>query len=162
MRIELFQDAQAEAVSHLIRRNLREVNSRDYSETVIDHLVAYFSPETLLRTAREQHIFVAIDDAGEVVGTAALANFGSDVEPDYYCVSVFVLPEWHRRRVGTRLVEAVEAQAQALNAQHITVRAAMSAKGFYQKLGYTFEDGINALDAHDQYRMVKNVTTSSS
>ena len=155
IHIAPFQSDQAEAVSYLIRRNLREVNSRDYSEKFIEDLVAYFSPEALQEKANEQYILVAIDDAGEIVGTAALANFGSAEAPDYYIVSVFVLPEWHRKRVGTRLMQAVEAQARTFHAQRITVRAAVSAKGFYQKLGYTFEDGIEVLDEHDQYRMVK-------
>jgi len=157
MRIESFQDAHVDVVSHLIRRNLREVNSRDYGEKFIDDLVASFSPETLLRKSREQYIFVAVDDGDEIIGTAALANFGTDAAPDYYGVSVFVLPEWHRRRVGTRLMDAVEAQARILTARRITVRAAMSAKGFYQKLGYTFEGGVEALDEHDQYRMVNAI-----
>ncbi len=161
MQIQSFQSAQAEAVSHLIRRNLREVNSRDYSETFVEDLVAYFSPETLREKANEQHILVALDDAGEIVGTAALANFGSAEAPDYYIVSVFVLPEWHRKRVGTRLMEAVEAQARALRAQRVMVRAAISAKGFYQKLGYTFEDGMEVLDEHAQYRMLKRLTPVS-
>lgn len=161
MQIQLFQNAQAEAVSHLIRRNLREVSSRDYSNTFIEDLVAYFSPERLREKAKEQHILVAVDDGDEIVGTAALANFGSAEAPDYYIVSVFVLPEWHRKRVGTRLMQAVEAQARMFYAQRITVRAAISAKGFYQKLGYTFEDGIEVLDEHDQYRMVKVLVSVS-
>jgi histone acetyltransferase (RNA polymerase elongator complex component) len=59
------------------------------------------------------------------------------------------------------LLQAVEAQAKALHAQKITVRAAISAKGFYQKLGYTFEDGIEVLDEHAQYRMVKDLVPTS-
>ncbi|MFN2111125.1 MAG: GNAT family N-acetyltransferase [Anaerolineae bacterium] len=131
------------------------MNSQDYSEAFIEDLVAYFSPERLCEKANAQYILVAMEDAGEIIGTAALANFGSAEAPDYYIVSVFVLPEWHRRRVGTQLMRAVEARARVLHAQKITVRAAISAKGFYQKLGYTFEDGIEVLDEHDQYRMVK-------
>ena len=159
MKIEAFQNTQAEAVSHLIRRDLLEVNSRDYSEAFIADLVEYFSPETLREKAREQHILVAIDDDGEIVGTAALANFGSVEVPNYYAVSVFVMPEWHRSGIGTQLMQAVEAQASLLHAQRIAVRAAISAKGFYQKLGYTFEDGIEVLDEHEQYKMVKDFSS---
>lgn len=157
MRIELFQDTQAEAVSHLIRRNLREVNSRDYSETFINDLVAYFSPEMLLRKSREQHIFVAIDDEENVIGTAGLVNGGSMVAPNYYCVAVFVLPEWHRKGIGTRLMEVVEAFARTCDASRITVPAAVSAIGFYQKMGYSFKDGIDAPDERGEYRMVKEI-----
>jgi N-acetylglutamate synthase-like GNAT family acetyltransferase len=159
MHIQPFRSEQAEAVSCLIRRNLREVNSRDYSEKFIEDLVEYFSPETLQEKASEQYILVAIDDDGRIIGTAALANFGTAEAPTYYAVSVFVLPEWHREGIGTRLMQAIEAQARALQAQRIAVRAAISAKGFYQKLGYVFEDDEEVLDEHAQYRMVKVLST---
>ncbi len=157
MKIESFQNTQAEAVSRLIRRNLLEVSSRDYSEAFIADLVEYFSPETLREKATEQYILVAIEDDGAIVGTAALADFGSAAVPNYYAVSVFVMPEWHRKGVGTQLMQAVEEQAKVLKAKRITVRAAMSAKGFYQKLGYKFKDGAEVLDEHGQYRMVKDL-----
>jgi GNAT superfamily N-acetyltransferase len=156
MRIEQFQDYQAEAVSNLIRRNLLEVNSKDYTEDFINSLVAYFSPATLLENSRSQTIFVATQD-GEVVGTASLDNFGSAQSPDYYAVEVFVLPELHRQGIGLRLMEAVELKAKELGAEKVTLRASITAKAFYQKLGYRFRDGCEKLDEHGTYIMEKEV-----
>jgi putative acetyltransferase len=156
MRIEQFQGCQAEAVSNLIRRNLQEVNSQDYAEDVISSLVAYFSPATLLKNSRSQTIFVATQD-GEVVGTASLDNFGSAESPSYYAVAVFVLPELQRQGIGLRLMEAVELKARELGAEKITLRASITAKGFYQKLGYRFRDGCEKLDEHGTYIMEKEV-----
>ncbi len=124
MKIEPFQDHQAEVVSNLIRRNLLEVNSKDYAADVINSLVAYFSPSTLLKNARSQTIFVATQD-GEVVGTASLDNFGTAQSPDYYAVAVFVLPESQRQGIGLRLMEAVESKAKELGADKVTLRAAI-------------------------------------
>jgi hypothetical protein len=78
MPIEKFQPAQAEAVSRLIRRDLLEINSRDYPPEFIQRLVEHFSPARLVEDARTQHIFVASEE-GQVIGTAGLANFGSDL-----------------------------------------------------------------------------------
>ncbi len=156
MRIEPFQDGQAEAVSNIIRRNLREVNSKDYAEDVISSLVAYFSPATLLKNARSQTIFVAMQD-GAVVGTASLDNFGTAQSPDYYAVAVFVLPESQRQGIGLRLMEAVESKAKELGAEKVTLRAAITAKGFYQKLGYRFRNGCEKLDQHGTYTMEKRL-----
>ncbi len=156
MRIEPFQDCHAEAVSNLIRRNLREVNSKDYAEDVIHSLVEYFSPATLLNNSRSQTIFVATHD-GQVIGTAALDNFGTAQSPSYYAVAVCVLPESHRQGVGLRLMEAVELKAKELGAKKVSLRAAITAKGFYQKLGYRFRHGREELDEHGTYVMEKEV-----
>ncbi len=156
MRIEQFQSCQAEAVSNLIRRNLLEVNSKDYTEDAINELVAYFSPATLMENSRSQTIFVATQD-GEVVGTASLANFGSVESPRYYAVTVFVLPELQRQGIGLRLMQAVESKARELGAEKITLHASITAKGFYQKLGYRFRDGSEKLDEHGTYAMEKGV-----
>ncbi|MFL7792998.1 MAG: GNAT family N-acetyltransferase [Anaerolineae bacterium] len=153
MRIEQFQDSQAGVVSNIIRRNLVEVNSKDYPEDIIHALVEYFAPENIVKNARLQCTLVAIQD-GEVVGTASLANFGSEENPNYYAVTVFVRPELHGQGIGTRLIETVESKAWELEAKKITVRASITAKGFYQKLGYQFRDG-EVLDDHQNYVMEK-------
>ncbi len=156
MRIEQFQDSHAEAVSNLIRRNLLEVNSKDYGENVVNSLAEYFAPATLLRNSQSQTIFVATQD-GQVVGTASLDNFGTAESPNYYAVAVFVLPESHRQGIGLRLMEAVELKAKELGAEKVTLRAAITAKGFYQKLGYRFKDGCEKLDQHGTYVMEKGI-----
>jgi phosphoribosylformimino-5-aminoimidazole carboxamide ribotide isomerase len=156
MRIERFQDFQAGVVSNIIRRNLIEVNSRDYPEDIIRSLVEYFAPENILKNAQSQCIFVAIQD-NAVVGTASLANFGSAESPNYYAVAVFVLPELHGHGIGTRLIETVESKAWELKAEKITVRASITAKEFYQKLGYQFKDG-EVLDDNQNYVMEKKRT----
>ena len=155
MRIERFQASQADVVSHIVRRNLTEINSRDYTQDRIDALVAYFSPEKIEENSRSQCTFVAIQD-DQVVGTASLDNFGSAESPDYYAVTVFVLPELHGQGVGTRLMQAVESEARRLGAEGVTVRAAITAKDFYLNLGYSFRGGVEELDDNRNYIMEKS------
>ena len=156
MRIERFQRSQAEAVSNIIRRNLVEVNSRDYSDGVISSLVEYYSPETMVEDSRSRCIYVAIQE-NAVVGTASLANSGSRQSPNCYALAVFVLPELHGQGVGTQLMAAVELEARELGATRITVPASITANEFYQKLGYRFKDGVKELNDAGIYTLEKEL-----
>ena len=156
MIIEKFQPFQAKAVSDLIRRGLLEINSQYYPLEFITSLVDHFSPAQIRQDALTQHIFVALEEE-TVIGTAGLANFGSAEKPSYYGVAVFVLPETMGRGIGRQLMAAVEAKASELGAQKLTVRAAMGAQGFYQKLGYQFKDGKDELDEKGYYILEKPI-----
>jgi GNAT superfamily N-acetyltransferase len=156
MDIEPFQTHQAKAVSDLIRRGLLEINSKDYPLEFITYLVDYFSPAQIEENAQVQHIFVALE-AGKVVGTSGLANFGSAEKPDYFGVAVFVEPECQGRGIGKQLMAAVEAKAKEIGARKITVRAAIRAERFYEKLGYQYKDGKDILDEKGYYILEKGL-----
>ena len=115
MNIEPFQTHQAKAVSDLIRRGLLEINSKDYPLEFITYLVDYFSPAQIEENAQVQSIFVALE-AGKVIGTSGLANFGSAEKPDYFGVAVFVAPECQGQGIGKHLIAAVEAKAKEIGA----------------------------------------------
>jgi len=157
MIIEPFQTHQAKAVSNLIRRNLLEINSKDYPLEFITYLVDFFSPAQIVKNAQVQHIFVALEE-GKVIGTSGLANFGSAKKPSYYGVAVFVEPECQGQGIGKLLVAAVEAKAKEIGAEKITVRAAMGAREFYRKLGYQFQDGKDDLDEKGYYILEKTLS----
>ena len=154
MNIEPFQTHQAKAVSDLIRRGLLEINSKDYPLEFITYLVDYFSPAQIEENAQVQHIFVALE-AGKVIGTGGLANFGSAEKPDYYGVAVFVAPECQGQGIGKQLIAAVEAKAKEIGARKITVRAAIRAERFYEKSGYRYKDGKDILDEKGYYILEK-------
>jgi GNAT superfamily N-acetyltransferase len=154
MLIEKFQNRQAEAVSNIIRRGLLEINSQDYPAEFIQSLADHFSPAQIVENAQTQHIFVAIEE-DIVIGTAGLANFGSVEKPSYYGVVVFVEPERIGKGIGRQLMAAVEAKARELGVEKITVRAAMGAHRFYEKLGYQPQAGKDELDEQGYYIMEK-------
>ena len=55
--IREFQASDAQAASHLICRNLREVNCWDYPLEVIEQLIQEYTPERLLRMTAEGYTF---------------------------------------------------------------------------------------------------------
>jgi predicted N-acetyltransferase YhbS len=125
--IRTFEPGDAEAVSALIRRTMRESNSRDYPLDRLQPLIDYFSPEKLRRLGQERVCLVAEIDR-QLVGTAALD--GAEL------ATFFVLPEYQGQGIGKRLLAAIEQQAQMLGIARITVDSSLTGAAFYARLGY--------------------------
>jgi len=156
MIIERFQASQAEEVADLIKRNLLEITSQYYSPGYVASLIDHHSPMQLLENAWTQHIFVAMEDS-KVVGTGSLANFGTPETPSYYGTSIFVALELHRHGIGRQIMQKIEEKALEVGADKITVRAAVNARQFYEKLGYTYRDGIELPDERGNFIMDKTL-----
>jgi GNAT superfamily N-acetyltransferase len=154
MIINRFQDSQAEEVAELIKRNLLEIISEFYTPAYVASLVDSFSPTNILENAKTQQIIVAMED-GKVIGTGSLANYGSTEIPSYYGTAIFVAPEAQGKGIGRQIMQNVEAQAVEMGADKIIVRAARNARAFYEKLGYTYVDGIAKQDEKGNYVMEK-------
>ena len=125
--IRTFEPADATAVSQLIRRTMRESNTRDYPLDRLQPLIDYFSPEKVLRLGQERVCLVAESDQ-LLVGTAALE--GAEL------ATFFVLPEHQGQGIGTRLLDALEQRAQAQGLTRLTVDASLTAVAFYTRMGY--------------------------
>jgi GNAT superfamily N-acetyltransferase len=149
-----FRDTQAEEVAELIKRNLLEITSKYYSPEYVVSLINYHSPMQLLEKARTQRIFVAVKD-DKTVGTGSLANFGTPEMPSYFGTAIFVAHDLHRNGIGRQLMQKIEETALDLGADKITVRAAINARQFYEKLGYTYRDGIELPDERGNFIMNK-------
>jgi GNAT superfamily N-acetyltransferase len=125
--IRTFEPADATAVSQLIRRTMRESNSRDYPLDRLQPLINYFSPEKVLRLGQERVCLVAESDQ-QLIGTAALE--GAEL------ATFFVLPEYQGQGIGTQLLAAIERQAQTLGITRLTVDASITGVAFYTRMGY--------------------------
>jgi len=125
--IRAFEPGDADAVSALIRRTMRESNSRDYALDLLQPLIDYFSPEKVRRLGQERVCLVA-EASGQLIGTAALD--GAEL------ATFFVLPEYQGQGIGTQLLAAIEAQACALGITRLTVDASLTGAAFYARMGY--------------------------
>jgi len=156
MIIDRFQASQAEEVAELIRGNLLEIISQYYAPEYVASLITHHSPLQLLKNAETQYIFVAIEN-GKAIGTGSLANFGTRETPSYYGTAIFVALEFHRKGIGRQIMQKVEEKALELGANKITVRAAVNARHFYEKLGYIYRDGIELPDEKGNFVMDKDL-----
>jgi N-acetylglutamate synthase-like GNAT family acetyltransferase len=127
MRIRKFKKEDARKVSDLIRKCLREVNSKDYSKKVIDFMISHFSPKTIIANSEKRKIFVAVEKE-KIIGTASIH--------DDVILTVFVNPKIHGKGIGRKLMMKVENEAKKNGFKSVKLPSSITAIDFYKKLGY--------------------------
>lgn len=152
--VRRFRAGDEAAVSEVIRTTLDVSNRRDYAPEFIEERIREHSPEQVLASARDAHVYVACD-GDAVIGCGAIAGYWGSTEESYLSSIFFVLPDHQRRGVGRRMMEALEADVYFLRAWRTEVGASLTAVPFYLKLGYTFRDGSAEADAFGVVRMEK-------
>jgi GNAT superfamily N-acetyltransferase len=125
--IRLAREDDAAAISAVILRALRETNSKDYTDEIIERVGRSFSREAVLQLIGKRTVFVAVIGS-RVVGTASLD--GSVVR------TVFVAPDVQARGIGRLLMAEIERTACARNIPSLTVPASVTAETFYARLGF--------------------------
>jgi GNAT superfamily N-acetyltransferase len=119
----------AEEISRVIVRALRETNRRDYPAHVVAAVAENFSPERVAEKLSARRAYVATV-AGMVVGTASLD--GRVVR------SVFVDPTYQGKGIGTRLMDVLEGLVREQSVSTLSVPSSITAEGFYRRLGFAF------------------------
>jgi N-acetylglutamate synthase-like GNAT family acetyltransferase len=147
-----YKEYDAEEISHIVRRNLFEVNIADYGEEEIEKQVEKFKQEDIIRKFKTRITYVATHE-GNVIGTASISNDFSKDKSIYSLLTVFTLPEYHKKGVGKILLEKLEEKARELNAKKIVVEPSNTAKNFYRKLGYEY--GAEFLNEENHILMEK-------
>jgi len=117
----------AEAISEVILRALRETNAKHYSREIIARVERSFSPTAVLQLISRRKVFVATLGS-RVVGTASLE--GSVVR------TVFVTPDAQARGLGKRLMAEIERTAREGHIPLLTVPSSITAEPFYARLGF--------------------------
>ena len=147
--IRRFEEKDARGVSELIRRTMRESNSRDYPGEILDPLIAYFTAEKVSALAAERHCLVAETMTGRVVGTAALE--GSEL------LTFFVLPDQQGTGVGTKLLEALEDEARQSGIEVLHVESSLTGAAFYRRRGFAPTGRVITRTAGEQIKVEKTL-----
>ena len=152
--VRRFSDGDEQAVSALIARTLREVNIRDYSQDYIEDTIRKMSPEDILKRASWTHFYVVLDD-NTIAGCGAIGPYwGREDESSLF--TIFVLPEYRGKGVGTRIMETLEADEYFLRAGRIEIPASITGCSFYQRFGYVCKNGVSAPDEEGLIRLEKH------
>jgi N-acetylglutamate synthase-like GNAT family acetyltransferase len=125
--IRLALDEDADEISAVILRALRETNAKDYANEIIERVERSFSPRAVRELIGKRTVFVATTDR-RVVGTASLD--GSVVR------SVFVAPDVQARGIGKLLMAKIESAARERNIPKLAVPSSVTAETFYAGLGF--------------------------
>lgn len=151
--IRRFEESDAKEVSDLIARTLRETNIKDYSVEYIENDVKTLTPEFLIKRSKWTHSYVVCKD-DKLVGCGSIAPYwGSEEESILF--TIFVLPEYQGRGIGTNIIETLEEDEYFLRAKRIEIPASITAGKFYRKLGYDYKNGIDKVDDEQLYRLEK-------
>lgn len=148
-----FCKADAKEVAGLIIRNFKEVNSKDYSKNAIHELVKTHDAEWVIGVASYAHMYVFCLKE-QIVGVGSISNFwGSETES--ILLTVFVLPEFHGKRIGRTIIRTLEQDELFIRAERVEIPASITAVDFYQKFGYGFKNDVKQLDEEGHFRLEK-------
>ena len=125
--IRLALEDDADEISAVILRALRETNAKDYANEIIERVERSFNPRAVRELIGKRTVFVATIDSC-VVGTASLD--GSVVR------SVFVAPDVQARGIGKLLMDEIESTARERNILKLAVPSSVTAETFYARLGF--------------------------
>ena len=153
IRVRRFKEEDTKEVRNLIVRNFLEVNSKDYGISAMEKLAKGYDVEKILNVASYAHMYVFEFD-GKIIGTGSISSFwGSETES--ILLSIFVLPEFHGKGVGRKIINTLETDEFYVRASRIEIPASITATEFYRKFGYDYKNGIKELDDEHHYRLEK-------
>ena len=148
-----FKESDAENVSHLVQRNMLEVNSKDYGLEAATKLAEQYNAEKILQITSYAHMYV-LEWKEQIVGVGAISSFwGSETES--ILLTIFVLPELHGKGIGKIIIDTLEKDELFTRASRIEIPASITATDFYRKFGYDYKNGIKELDDEGHFRLEK-------
>ena len=125
----------AEKLSDLIRRTLRESNLPDYPEEEIDRLCDHYSPERIRSFISCKQLFLALDKQGAATGCAALELSKGETDTAWV-TTVFVDPKFQKKGLGKVLMDLIESSAISQDIKILRLGSSITAHEFYLKLGF--------------------------
>lgn len=118
----------ADEISKVVQKTIRISNAKDYSDAVIERLVANFATVAIQSLLKRRIVLVATQNEA-IVGTASFD--GDEVR------TVFVVPEKQGLGIGRLLMEAIEAGAFVEGTTVLQVNSSLTAKPFYARIGFS-------------------------
>lgn len=117
----------ADDISGVILRALRETSAKDYTNEIIERIERSFSPDAVRQLIGKRSVFVAALGSRIVVTASLDGNVAR---------TVFVAPDVQARGVGKRLMAEVERTARERKILSLTVPSSVTAEAFYARLGF--------------------------
>lgn len=148
IEVRLFKASDAEQIARLYHDTIREVTIHDYTP----QQVKAWAPDDLyfrnwVEVCSKRFTFVA-DDEG------AIAGF-SELEPSGHIDCFFCHKNYQRRGVGSLIYQATETKAIELSLKWLFVEASITAKSFFQSLGFTVVNTQNVTCRGEQFTNYK-------
>ena len=124
IKVRLFQESDALAVSNMIIDTLRSINIKDYTNEEIEEVVARNQVDHIKDRASWTHFYVALID-GKIVASAAIGPYW-DKEDESSLFSVFVDKNHLGMGIGRLLMQTLEQDDYYKRAKRIEIPSSIS------------------------------------
>ena len=153
MLIRRYEQADAKAVSDLIRTTVAISNSKDYPPEVVDALIEMETPEHVAERASWTHFYV-FEINGQIIACGAIGPYwGKEDESSLF--TIFVDPDHQGKGIGRFIINTLEKDEFFTRAKRIEIPASITGVPFYLKMGYNYKDGITEPDEEHLIRLEK-------
>ncbi len=141
MRYAPATDEHAGAIHNVLQTTIRAIYPKYYPQTVVDFFCNLHCLEHVREGIASGNMGVALDDAGNVVGTGCY--------DDNHITGVYVHPAFQGRGCGTLIIDRLEEKI-AADYDVACIDASLSAACLYERRGYKtvghgvieFDDGV--------------------
>ena len=122
----------AAPLADLVRASVLELGAFDYAPAQVDAWAARLPDAAAMarRCADGRHVWVAVDDDGNLLGF-------TDLEGDGHIDMLYVAPQAKGQGVADALTDAVIASARGEQLPRLHVEASEAARRFYLRRGFT-------------------------
>ncbi|CAK1251028.1 GNAT family N-acetyltransferase [Fructobacillus tropaeoli] len=155
IRYRSFKNSDAKEVSRLVKETMLTTNIKDYSKEYVENDLKRLTAQDFKERAKYFHCYVFIDDTvNKIVAVGSIgAYWGKKDESSLF--NIFVSPEYQGQGIGKRVIQVLEKDEYFKRAKRIEIPSSITGLGFYQKMGYSFKNGQDALDDEQLYRLEK-------
>ena len=137
----------ASRIKQLLDTNFDSVLDKQHSKGVIEKFRMQNSIKSISNQLCWKEVFV-LREQESIVGTIALANFGSDDEPKYSISNLYIDVNEHGRGLGAKLTNHILRIAAEKELEILHVPSSRNAVSFYEKFGFVIDD--TQPDAEDE------------
>ncbi|MFT8917808.1 MAG: GNAT family N-acetyltransferase [Oenococcus sp.] len=150
-----FKSSDADEAASLIATTMLTTNIKDYSKAYIEDDLKHLTAKDLIERAKDFHCYVLVDNGqNKIVAIGSIGPYwGKEDESSLF--NIFVLPDYQGQGIGKQLIQILEQDSYFKRAKRIEIPASITGLKFYEKMGYTFKNGISQMDQEGLYRLEK-------
>lgn len=156
MIIRKFNINDTKEIITLIHRNLLEYNIKDYNLKRMIKFAQEYTIDKIIKIATNGNMYVICDEL-KIVGCGAIM-YNNFLKNECIILSLFVLPEYHNKGIGKKIIETLEKDPISLISKKIIVNASLSSNIFYEKMGFSYKNNKKIPYLYEYYQMEKIIS----
>lgn len=137
MEFREYKNTDLHAVMDLFYVTVHEVNKNDYSEEQLDAIAPKDANEYHWEKSLEKNHTIVVEEDDKLIAFGNIGKTG-------YLDRLYVHPDYLRKGIASKLVEALEEYAKKHGSHVINVTSSITSKAFFESKGYAvIEEQIN-------------------